>query len=245
MAVGEQESDTERSADRDDNSQSRYPPGIRQRLRARAVAAQATPMDAPSPPVRSTKWRIDRLDPRERMFSFAGSGLAAVFAVVIYVVETNDKHFRLKKGQLTPQTILILGLVFAGLLLVATLVARRAPVGFVALFTFFTFGTYSYVIGLPFLVLAGWVLYRSYKIQKEAAAAARSTRSHTSSARAPSPRGTTTQGRAGGPARSAKAGSKTAASARSEPNKRYTPKRPPPVAPKPSRRERKAAQSSD
>jgi hypothetical protein len=30
-----------------------------------------------------------------------------------------------------------------------------------------------------------------------------------------------------------------------EANKRYTPKRPPPPAPKPSRRERKAAQSKD
>jgi len=177
------------------------------------------------------------------MFSFAAAGLAVVFAVAIYVIDTDNKHFRLKKGQLTPQTILLLGLLFAALLLVATLVARRAPVGFVALFTFFTFGTYSYVIGFPFLVLAAWVLYRSYKVQKEAAATARSARSRSTPSTTSSSHRSAAAGKsaAGRPAK----GVSKSATPRSEANKRYTPKRPPPVAPKPTRRERKAAQSSD
>ena len=39
-----------------------------------------------------------------------------------------------------------------------------------ALFTFLMFGTSTFFLGLPFLVLAVWLLYRSYKVQKEATA---------------------------------------------------------------------------
>ncbi len=131
------------------------------------------------------------------------------------------------------------------LLLGATLIGRRAPVGFVALFAFLAFGT-QYFSGIPFLVLAVWLLYRSYKFQKEAAAARRT-------AMADSPPSTSSRTRGsrdrGGSAKSPTT-SKGSASAkkgptRPEANKRYTPKRPPPPAPKPSRRERKAAQATE
>jgi hypothetical protein len=191
----------------------------------------------------STKSAIERLNERERRLSFAASGASLLFGVMIYLLETNDKHFRLQKGQLTPQTTLVLGIAFTALLMAATAYGRRAPVGFVALFAFLMFGTTSFFLGAPFLALAAWLLYRSYKIQKESAATARAARSE----QAITSRASTTRP---GPAtnkssRSASKGSRAKGPATPEANKRYTPKRPPPPAPKPSRRERRAAQSSD
>jgi hypothetical protein len=180
---------------------------------------------------------MDRLDDRERRFSFAAAALAAVFGIAVYVAETSDTHFRLAKNQLTPQTTLVLGLGAAALLLVATFVGRRALVGFVALFTFLAFGT-QYFLGVPFLALAIWLLYRSFKIQREASAAARATR-------AESPPGRATTARSSSTARSSGRGSRSKPKSMPDANKRYTPKRPPPPAPKPSRRERKAAQSNE
>jgi hypothetical protein len=200
---------------------------------------------------RTTKRAIEQLDNRERRFCFAAAGLAVVTGLLIYLVETENSHFRLRKGQLTPQTSLVIGLVAGALLFGATLIGRRAPVGFVALFTFLAFGT-LYFSGIPFLVLAVWLLYRSYKIQKEAAAARRAAAADggsSTSSRSRGARGSTRTGSAGtgsSRTRPATGSSRTAkGSGRPEANKRYTPKRPPPPAPKPSRRERKAAQASD
>jgi hypothetical protein len=57
---------------------------------------------------RSTKWAIDRLDEREKRFSFAASGGALLFGVIVYAVE-NNAHFHPQKGQLSPQTVLVVG----------------------------------------------------------------------------------------------------------------------------------------
>ena len=167
---------------------------------------------------------------------------SVLFGVLIYVLDTNNKNFRLQKGQITPQTTLVLGIALAVLLVAATLYGRRAPVGFVALFVFLMFGTTSFFLGAPFLALAAWLLYRSYKIQRDSAATARAARPEQSA----SPASTTRSGPATNKsAKSASKRSRTKGPAMPEANKRYTPKRPPPPAPKPSRRERKAAQSSD
>ncbi|HEY7915519.1 MAG TPA: hypothetical protein VIC86_00955 [Acidimicrobiales bacterium] len=192
-----------------------------------------------SRPDRSTKWAIDRLDERERRFSFAAAGLAAIVAVVIYVSETSS-HKVLAKGQVSPQTTLTFGLVCGALLLITTFVGRRAPVGFVALFTFLAFGTY-FVLGLPFLALAAWLLYRSWKTQRAAAADVRAARASGSNPPASRAAATSAKRSPGGPSKTK--GNK--GPARPEGNKRYTPKRPPPPAPKPSRRERRAAQTTD
>lgn len=192
----------------------------------------------------SVKWAIDRLDDREKRFSFAAAGGAALFAVVIYFSETTNKSFRLAKGQLTPQGTLTVGLIAAALLLVVTLVGRRAPVGFVSLFTGAAYGTYLF-LGLPFFALAVWLLYRSYKIQRQAASDRRAEAS---------------DGSGGGAGRASRAAATTArgsaASARGRgakppsgpvANKRYTPKaprRPAPPAPKPSRWERRQREAT-
>ena len=192
---------------------------------------------------RATKRAIDKLDDRERRFSLIAAGAAVVFGVAVYFFETENKNFRLAKGQLTPQTSLILGIVCGGLLLFATYLGRRAPVGFVALFTFLMFGTSTLFLGLPFLVFACWLLYRSYKMQKDSAAKIRAERTGTTS-------GSATAKGGAGPVRPARpaagsAGGRKKGPVKPEANKRYTPKRPPPPAPKPSRRERKAAGAAD
>ena len=196
----------------------------------------------PGRSARSAKWAVDRLDSRERRFSFVAAGAAAGFGLLLYLYETEDKSFRLAKGQLTPQTILVLGLVCGGLLCGATFLGRRAPVGFVSLFTFLLFGTSTIFFGLPFLVLAAWLLYRSYKVQKEATAKLRAERAEGSSSAAA---GSRNGSRPSSGSRSSTAGSSRKGPAQPEANKRFTPKRPPPPAPKPSRRERKAAGTSD
>jgi hypothetical protein len=188
---------------------------------------------------KQTNRSIDRLDDRERRLSFAAAGLAVLFGIVVYVSETTNSHFRLAKNQLTPQTTLVIGLIAGALLLVTTLLGRRAPVGFVALFAFLAFGT-QYLLGVPFLVLAIWLLYRSFKIQREASAAARAERANEPRGRSTSP--TRASGRSAPASRSSRGKAKSAVP---EGNKRYTPKRPPLPAPKPSRRDRKAAQAKE
>jgi hypothetical protein len=197
---------------------------------------------------RSSKQIVERLDDRERRFCFAAAALAVVAGVAIYLVETENKHFRLAKNQLTPQTTLIVGVVVGALLLGATLLGRRAPVGFVALFGFLAFGT-QYFAGIPFLVLAVWLLVRSYKFQKEAAATRRAAMADGAAAPRSGARGgratsATTSTRSGS-TRSSPKGTAKKGPATPEANKRYTPKRPAPPPPKPSRRERKAAQATD
>ncbi len=170
------------------------------------------------------------------------AGGAVLFGVVVYLAETENSSFRLHKGQLTPQTTLIVGLVAGALLFGATLLGRRAPIGFLAMFTGIAFSNSFFLLSLPFLALAIWILYHSYKIQKETSAKLRAARAESRANRSAPARaeagstktraGSTKKGRASGPARP-------------EGNKRYTPKRPPPPAPKPSRRDRKATRTSD
>ena len=207
-----------------------------EKVRASAISANIKPGQSSV----STKWAIDRLDAREKRFSFAAAGGAALFATIIYLVETQNHNFRLAKGQITPQTTLIVGLIAAGLLIATTMLGRRAPVGFVALFTGAAFGGSYLFLGLPFFALAVWLLYRSYKIQKETTARLREagggSRARPSAAARPAAPSRPTTVAEARRARSKKSSAPVG-------NKRYTPKRPTPPPPKPSRRQRKAAAS--
>jgi putative Ca2+/H+ antiporter (TMEM165/GDT1 family) len=190
-----------------------------------------------------TKWSIDRLDGRERIYAYTAAVLAIVFAVIVYFEEHPAKHLAHGKSQLSPTTSLLLGLASGIALAVTTWIGRRALVGFVALFAFLSFGTVSTIIGLPFLILAVWLLYRSYKVQKAATVKLKEERA-AGRGPAPVPRQTRAEMAA---ARSASRSGKKAPTG-PEANKRYTPKKPTPVAPppaKPSRRERRAAKASE
>jgi hypothetical protein len=215
-----------------------------ERIMTGAPPSRASMADTP----RGRRKAMERLDERERRFAYSAALAAVVFAVAIYVAETHNHHFKLTKGQLTPQTTIALGLGAFVLLALATYSNRRAPVVFVCLFTFFVFsnGSGSIVIGLPYMALGGWLLYRSFQIQRRAATAAREG-SASSSSSSSSPRAAPRSKSA--PERSTPARQKPASrgkdAGRPVANKRYTPKRPPPPAPKPSRRERKAAEAKE
>ena len=219
------------------------PEGRMARLERRLAPKPAAPKGGK--PGAPTKWSVDRLDGRERLYCYIASVMAVVFALLIYVGETTQKNFHPVKNQFTPTTALLVGLGSAVALALTTWIGRRALVGFVALFAFLGFENSAFVIGIPFLVLAGWLLYRSYKVQKEATAKLRAARAAGRDApTARTPRGASTSGKQAAEQRSArKKGPSTP-----EGNKRYTPKKPPPKpvpAPKPSWRERRAAKAAD
>jgi len=192
----------------------------------------------------STKGAIERLDQRERRLSFAAGGASLLFGILIYVVQTHDKT-HVSKSPDAPATTLVLALACGGLLLGATFLGRRAPVGFVALFAFLIFGTSSFLLGAPFLALAVWLLYRSYRIQREAASKLRAARPETTQRSASNRKAGASTASSSRTSRPAPKGRGKKGPATPEANKRYTPKRPTPPAPKPSRRERKASQASD
>ena len=119
-----------------------------------------------------------------------------------------------------------------------------------SLFLGASFAQVAFVLALPFFVLAIWLLYRSYKVQKEITARVRAAKGiparpagRSGAREAPAPRTRTpAPGRAAPPRKSAKGPAKPT------PNKRYTPKQPSAPAPPPpklSRRERKAAAGQD
>ena len=229
--------------DDDDDTQDAAEPARRPGWAERARAAAASTSQEPGAK-RPTKWSIDRLDTQEKRFSIAAAIAAVLLGTMIYFVESDNKHFHLTKGQFTPQTTLVVGLVAGAALLGSTLIGRRALVGFVSLFTFLAFSSSSFAVGLPFLLLAGLLLYRSYKVQKETSAQLRADRASGATARSNGTRPASGGSRrSGGTAAPTKGGSKGPAVP--EANKRYTPKRPPPPAPKPARRDRKAAKASD
>ncbi len=240
---GDEDSDpVDRHDDADGNARGK--PADRAGRNKQARSGTRSSSEVPTRSARSTKRAVERLDERERRLSFAAAGAAVVFGTLVYLLDTHNPHFRLAKGQITPQTTLVLGIVSGVLLLVATCAGRRAPVGFVALLTFLIFGTYSFFLGTPFLALAAWLLYRSYKIQRDASANLRAARADGSRSAPP----------ATGASKSTKSAKLTSAPSRGaskkgpagpEANKRYTPKRPVPPPPKPSRRERKAAEAAD
>ncbi len=203
-----------------------------------AAAAPGTGDGGTTTPAPGTKWQIDRIDARERRFGYAAAAGALVFAVMIYAVETSNKHFHPVKNQFSPMTALVVGSAAAILLAVGTRIGRRAVLGFIALFTGFSFmNSGGLFLALPFLLLAGMLLWRSHKTQRAAATSARASRSEGAAA---------ARQRPVRPARGGRAAKATPAGP--EANKRYTPKKPtkaPPPPPKPSWIERRAASEAE
>ena len=190
-----------------------------------------------------TKWSIDRLDARERVYCYLASFVAAFLAVLVYVTETGNKHLHLQKNQFTPQTILVVGMVAAVLLAGSTYLGRRALVGFVALFTFLAFSGATLIVGLPFLILAGWLLYRSYKVQKDITARIRADREAKDGSPAASRQPRQSRAEMAAARRADRVGGRKKGPAGPQGNKRFTPKvptRPAPPPPKPSWIERRA-----
>ncbi len=213
--------------------------GVDDRTAPRSQNPRSQGSTSPGPEAPTTKWQVDRIDKQERRFGYAAAAGSLIFAVMIYLVEINNKNFHPVKNQFSPQTALIVGAVAAVLLAGGTYLGRRAPLGFIALFTGFTFSNSGGLfLALPFLLLAGLLLWRSYKTQKRANAAAREARASGGSAPSPARERPTREGRS----------RKAKTPVGPEANKRYTPKRPTqptPPPPKLSWIERRAAKEAE
>ncbi len=124
-----------------------------------------------SPAVAAAIARVKHLEPRERNYSYAAAAAAvAIFGVALIP----NLHVPVRQGQLAPADFLAIGLAMAAMLAISTFIGRRALVAFSALFlAFMSTSLGSFVLGLPFLALGGWLLVRSWRFNKEAADAAR------------------------------------------------------------------------
>ena len=104
--------------------------------------------------------RVTRLDGREQRFALWAAGFGAVSAVAFYAPAFDE---------FTAAIVLaLIGVAMAGLLALASRSGNR-------LFTCIAAGLlgvgpwgYAYIIGLPFLVLAGWLLYRDANARRAA-----------------------------------------------------------------------------
>ena len=193
-----------------------------------------------------TKWSIDRLDGRERLYCYAASGLAVVFAVLIYVEETTPSTSTRSRTSSPPPRALLVGLA-AGVPWPSPPGSAAGPWSASSPCSPSSASGLSTIVGLPFLVLAVWLLYRSYKVQKEATARLRADRAAgqgRGTAAPPDPRPSAAAGsrgrrRAAG-ARRPRPGPRPTSGTR-----RRSRHRKPPPPPKPSWRERRAAKASD
>jgi hypothetical protein len=191
---------------------------------------------------RQARRAIQKLDGRERRWSYIGAGVAVALGAAIYEAERRPS-FHLTKGQLRPQTMLLL-MVLEGLALgLTTYLGRRSMVGFVSLFVFLTAANAGFVVGAPFLILAVWLLYRSFKVQKQYTEDVKAKRIDAPLPDRPAREAAGARSPAGTKGPKGKKGP-----AGPEPNKRYTPKapaRPAPPPPKQTWLERRAARSGE
>jgi len=233
------------------------PPGFSQRLRASFLKPSAAPTPTapggkvptkadPYPDVRTAdlQHQIKWLDDRERLFTLLAAPLGAIVGIVGTVVAIQTNPAVGHKGHATTDTLLIYGvvaIVFAIATLISGLTRRRSFAVFSLLFMGYD-STTTGVYALPlFWGLAGWLFYKSYKMQRSLTARgahprqlrnkpASSRGSASSSARArPAGARAASAGRTAGPA-AGKGGGFGRRRKPSEPtlvaNRRYTPPKP-------------------
>ena len=185
-----------------------------------------TPETPPSSGLRRLLWvdeagRVKKLDSRERRFSVGACGLAIALPLVVAVPRLHDK---VPKNAWPWSWFLVIALAMGLALTAATVIGRRALVGFTAFFVaFFWLQARVSVVGLLFLGLAGWLILRASRISREAAEARRAA-GLDPRARARPSRRTRTSEPSRGRRRRGKAGDDEAGSRKApEASKRYTP----------------------
>lgn len=205
---------------------------------------------------------ITNIDPLERKIGLAASAFAAVLAVAINVTYMLG-HFAVPIAGVTPKNghcpngltyvkagntcngvytsshyviPLVIGLVLAVAIFVTVRIGRRAPVAFAIAITGVALG--SLIEMIPFILVAGWLLLRSYRVQKNGSPTAKAPLPGW----VPPPRPTRGGKRPTATRSPARSTATSSAKPRTPPsaNKRYTPKAPPkkkaasPVASKPA-----------
>lgn len=162
-----------------------------------------------------------KLDDRERRFAMMAAPLGAVLAVVLTAITLH--HDPVGKGHESTSVITWdggLSVAFAACVFATAWFRRRSLTAFALLFLGYSLGLIG--IGIPFLVLGGYLLFKAWRIQKVLTSRGVNTRTRqparTAAERA-SPRSQ---------ARNPKGGQDKGASSRPVQNKRYTPPKPAP-----------------
>ncbi len=117
---------------------------------------------------------IKGLDRRERALGLVAAGMVAALWLLLTVPTLLNPPKHLKKGQLDATQIgiyLLVGLALAALVAVATLLRRRALLGFAVLFAGASFGG-LFLLALPFWAFGAWLLWRAFITQRAAGAPA-------------------------------------------------------------------------
>ncbi len=175
-----------------------------------------------------------KLDDKERRYATIAAPLGAVLAVILTIVTLS--HDPVGKGHEATSIITLdggLSVVFAACVFATGWFRRRSLTAFALLFLGYSLGLIG--IGIPFLILGGYLLFRAWRIQKVLTSRGVNTRARPP-ARSAADRGTArNQPRNQSSSKGAKG-----ASSRPVQNKRYTPPKPAPRQPAVTKAERAA-----
>ena len=168
-----------------------------------------------------------KLDDKERLLTFIASPLGAVLALVLTFITLSHNPALHHTGHEASSVIVTDGAIGVGFSIIVAVMAwfrRRSLTAFSLLFLGYSLGLIG--IGIPFLFLGGYLLFRAWRIQKVLTSRGVSTRP-------PSRRGAAARSSASDPkARRDPKGSATAGkTTRPTASKRYTPPKPPPKRP--------------
>ncbi len=109
------------------------------------------------------KLLVQRLEERERHIGFIASVVLLAFFLALVIPQW---HRHVPKNQLGPPELLGVGIGLALLLLVGTLLRRRATLAFAAFlagFALLSFG--GIILAFPYLFIAGWILIKAWKTE--------------------------------------------------------------------------------
>jgi Na+-transporting methylmalonyl-CoA/oxaloacetate decarboxylase gamma subunit len=164
-----------------------------------------------------------KLDDKERLLAFGAAPLGAVLAVVLTLITLSHNPALHHKGHESAGIILAdggVGIVFASFVFLMAWFRRRSLTAFALLFLGYSLGLIG--IGIPFLFLGGYLLFRAWRIQKVLTSRGVSTR--------PQSQKRTTDRTQRDP-KSRRDSQAKPTSARPTASKRYTPPKPPPKRP--------------
>lgn len=124
---------------------------------------------------RTIKQVVDGLDHWELRLAIGATALEAVLTPFVYWYWRTHGDATVRRGALE---FLVTGFISVGLLLLGTVLKRRALVGFAAFMTGFGWFTYrNLLLALVYLVFGGWLIMRVMRKQKQDKAAGKPTES--------------------------------------------------------------------
>jgi len=106
---------------------------------------------------------VDKLDQRERLLGYASAVLAAVLTIVGYF---HDRHSTIANDRKFATSLLLAGLIVSGILLLGTLLRRRALLGFASFIAGMQMLSFSDVTGILYLFFGGWLIVRVMRKQR-------------------------------------------------------------------------------